>query len=396
MEHLFNSTTPLAEPYCPEKQSPLQTLINLGFLRDNFLFLKKSLQPELMPVIKADAYGHGLLPCARTLLAAGASRFAVGTVQEGAMLREASLACPTVPIVALLGALSPAEVQVAAQQGITPLVSSFEQVRAWQAAAGKRNLPFALKFDTGMGRLGFNLAQLGELFDLLAKTPWLKPELLISHLSVADEDNGVNFTEQQIKCFEEISAALRGRFSNLKTSLFNSAGLLAHSHKSATDIGRPGIALYGANPLQGTALNRPALDAALKQAMQVRAPIVQVHALRQGQSVSYGRTFVAPQDMTIAIMAAGYAEGYSRGLSNKGEVCLNGRRAPVLGRVCMQLTAIDVSHAPDTKEGDFAFLLGGEGKGAIGAAELARLWGTITYEVFCLLGVINKRGYTDN
>lgn len=391
LEHLFKPTNVLAEPYCPEKQSPLQTLVNLKFLRDNFLFLKKSLQPELMPVIKADAYGHGLLPCARTLLAAGASRFAVGTVQEGLMLREASLACP---IVALLGALSPAEVQMAAQRGIMPLISSFEQLQAWQDAAGKSNLPFALKFNTGMGRLGFTLEQMSELFNLLAKTPWLKPELLVSHLSVADDDSGVNFTGQQIECFEEISTVLRKRFSGLKTSLFNSAGLLAHSHKSVTDIGRPGIALYGANPLQGTALNRPAIDAALKQAMQVCAPIVQVHALRQGQSVSYGRTFVAPQDMTIAIVAAGYSEGYSRGLSNKGEMCLNGRRVPVLGRVCMQLTAIDVSHAPDTKEGDFAFLLGGEGEAGISAAELAGLWGTITYEVFCLLGVVNERVYS--
>ena len=97
--------------------------------------------------------------------------------------------------------------------------------------------------------------------------------------------------------------------------------------------------------------------------------------------------------MRIAIVAAGYAEGYSRGLSNKGEMCLNGRRAPVLGRVCMQLTAIDVSQVPDAKEGDFAFLLGGEGEAGISAAELARLWGSITYEVFCLLGVINRRTY---
>ncbi len=389
-EHLFNLTNVLAEPYFPEKQSPLQTMVNLGALRDNFLFLKKYLQPELMPVIKADAYGHGLVPCAQTLLAAGASRFAVGTVQEGAMLREASFTCP---IVALLGALSPAETQLAAQQGITPLIASFEQLLAWQTAAGKNNLPFALKFDTGMGRLGFGFTQLSELLNLLDQTPWLKPALLVSHLSVADEDNGVSFTEQQIKCFEEISAVLRKRFPDLKTSLFNSAGLLAHAGKIATDIGRPGIALYGANPLQGTTLNKPAIDAALKQAMQVRAPIVQVHALRQGQSVSYGRTFVAPQDMRIAIVAAGYAEGYSRGLSNKGEMCLNGRRAPVLGRVCMQLTAIDVSQVPDAKEGDFAFLLGGEGEAGISAAELARLWGSITYEVFCLLGVINRRTY---
>jgi alanine racemase len=171
--------------------------------------------------------------------------------------------------------------------------------------------------------------------------------------------------------------------------LVNSAGILAYPELHF-DGQRPGISLYGSNPFWGTRWE--AKGQSLLPAMEVMAPILSVHDLAKGQTISYGRTFTAPRDMQVAIVACGYADNYSRSLSNKGWMLVHGKRAPVIGRVCMQLTAIDITHIPQTRPGDQAYVLGGQGKERILPEELARWWGTITYEVFCLLGQ-NPREY---
>ncbi len=391
------------QAYYPFAQSPARVTINLKALGDNFLSLKAHSPAELMPVIKADAYGHGLVPCALALKQAGAKIFAVGTVQEGALLRQNGIAYP---IVALLGLAVEGDYDLALQHDIIPLITGFKQLSLWQSKlAGlsgqeKTKGAFGLKFDTGMRRLGFCEANLPEIIEQLkkcptSKCPAAKPFMVVSHLAVADEDSGEAYTQEQMAEFNRIVAALKLNFPELKSSLLNSAGILAYGD-FATDIARPGLALYGANPLAGTQLNaKLGLEETLnlKQVMQVAAPVLQVHALQKGQSISYGRTFTAPKQMQVAIIAAGYAQGFSRGLSNKGMMLLHGSRVPVLGRVCMQLTAVDVSHVPGVKEGDFAWLLGGEGPNAISANELASAWGTIPYEVFCIMGTINGRYY---
>ena len=379
-------------------QSPAKVLINKKALEHNFLALKSYSPAELMPVIKADAYGHGLVPCASVLEQAGAKLFAVGTVQEGVLLRQNGI---KYPIVALLGLAVEGDSELALQYDITPLLTGFEQLSLWQKKVARVGISpkckgaFGLKFDTGMRRLGFCESSLPEILEQLKNSPDVKPFIAVSHLAVADEDSGEDYTREQMAGFSRIITALKSSFPEIKSSLLNSAGILAYSNFS-TDVARPGLALYGANPLAGTKLDAKfgvEDKLKLKQAMQVVAPVLQVHALQAGQSISYGRTFTASKQMQVAIVAAGYAQGFSRGLSNKGTMLLHGRRAPVLGRVCMQLTAVDVSHIPEVKEGDLAYLMGGEGPNAITADELAKTWGTIPYEVFCIMGTINGRYY---
>ncbi|MBQ4132659.1 MAG: alanine racemase [Desulfovibrionaceae bacterium] len=369
-------------------QSPARVLVDLNALENNFRYLSNRSDMPLMPVIKADAYGHGLLPCAKRLAAAGAEWFAVGTVAEGVLLRESGFGQKTV---SLLGCLCPEDIELAAAHNIIPFVGSFEQLDALTARVGGQPVSIALKFNTGMNRLGFSPDELGELIRRLSVYPKITPVLAASHLASADEDGGVEQTNAQIQTFEIIMRELRRDYPEIGSSLYNTAGLLAHSHKLATTLARPGLALYGSNPLGGTALNQPEIDSALRPVMQVWAPVVQKRLLRRGEKLSYGGAFTAPEDMQAAIVAVGYSQGFSRGLSGRGELNIHGVRCPVLGRVCMQLVAVDAGGLESVSEGDQAWILGGPGNSPIRAEELAAWWGTIPYEVFCLLGGVNSR-----
>lgn len=362
----------------------VRVFVDLEAIRHNYrLLLARG--TRLIPVIKSDAYGHGLVAVARALASCGADFFAVGTVEEAALLRPAVGGA----VLALLGPQLREDYQAVAEMGILPLAARHDQLRLLQeqASLGDVRLPVALKFDTGMARLGFSPSEVRNVISALRACDRLEPRLLVSHLATADDPDQASFVLEQADAFHAVHAAFLKAGLRLEASLVNSAGLLAFPDL-ARDAQRPGIALYGTNPFQGTALE--GLGHGLRPAMQVEAPVIAVHPLPRGSAISYGRTFVADRDMTVAIVAAGYADNYSRGLSNKGWVQIRGQRARILGRVCMQLTAVDVTGIPAVAPGDGAFLLGGIGEGAIRPEELAAWWGTITYEVFCLLGM-NRR-----
>lgn len=362
----------------------LRVGVDLRAIADNFRLLR-SKGTRLIPVIKANAYGHGLVAVARALESCGADFFAVGTVEEAARL------CPSVSgtVLALLGPQRREDYQTVVEQGVLPLVSRMDQLAQLQEQAASKDtrLPVALKFDTGMARLGFAPQESPKILAALRRYDRLTPQWLISHLATADDPDQAAFVREQAERFQRVHAAFSLAGHAPLSSLVNSAGLLAFPDL-AWDGQRPGIALYGANPFHGTRLEH--LGRGLRPAMEVSAPVVAVHPLRKGASISYGRTYVADQDKTVAIVAAGYADNYSRGLSNKGCMLVHGRRAPILGRVCMQLTAVDVTDIPGVVPGDPVFLLGGVGNQRILPEELAAWWGTIPYEVFCLLGM-NRR-----
>ena len=208
-------------------------------------------------------------------------------------------------------------------------------------------------------------------------------------LATADEPDRADYVARQKGEFDAVCAGLSAAGFTFERTLGNSAGLLAFPELHY-ELQRPGIALYGANPFRGTPLEE--LGEKLRPAMSVRTLVVQAHPVSAGESVSYGCTFTAERDMRVAIMAAGYADCYSRALTGKAEVMIRGRRAKVLGRVCMQLTAVDVTDIPGVEAGDDVWLLGGDGPAAVTPDEMAGWWGTITYEVFCLLG-LNKREF---
>lgn len=361
--------------------------------------------PSQMAVIKADAYGHGHIQVAKALLAEGCAMFASGSVQEAAQLRrgienlaaEKLQAASRPLILSLLGLVSREDVFTCAEHGIVPVVHSFEQIDMLGEA--ERTLPVALKCNTGMSRLGFNEEEIPALVERLSATPGVTPVILLSHLHSADTGEGRSRIAVQAAVYGRILAALRARWPRLAASLGNSAGTLL-AEDIAGHIGphvcRPGIALYGGNPFAETPL--APLGRGLVTAMCVQTPVIAVRDLAPGAGVGYGHTFTAAKPMRIGIIAAGYADCFSRGLSNKGEVCVDGARARVVGRVSMQMTAVDLgalpqgSGTPGRARPASAWILGGPHDNAVSVEELARVWGTITYEVLCLLGY-NTRVY---
>lgn len=364
----------------------LDVRVDLKAIRANYSLLQaRSAGQGLLAVIKADAYGHGLVEVARALNLSGARNFAVGTVEEAGLLRDAGIPGR---ILSLLGPQDMREAKAVAGQNILPLIYREEQLHLLAEATAGRRQPIAIKLDTGMRRLGFAVDEVSRLCDVLSQRKTLEPVLVMSHLAAADDPAQAAFTREQAARFEVCRNLFHSRGMKVEWSLCNSAGLLAWPD-FRYDWQRPGIALYGANPFHGTPLAEK--GAGLEQAMTVSAPVIQVHALRQGESIGYGRTFVADADLRVAIVAVGYADCLSRHLSNAGWCCLHGRRARMLGRVSMQMIALDVTAIPETTPGDRAWILGGEGEGAVSAHDLAGWWGTIPYEVFCVLGK-NRRG----
>ncbi len=369
----------------------LRVRVHLGRILDNYLLLRQVGGPGTIPVIKADAYGHGLGAVARTMAQAGANTMAVGTVDEAVWLWQLPFA---ERIVSLLGPQDQNEARAVWEHGLLPVVYRLDQLELLAKAAGNVGnraapLGIALKFDTGMSRLGFAESEVEELLSSLERMGMLSVEMAMSHLASADNPDEREFNLEQARRFTAILSRLRKAGHEPEASLVNSAGILAYP-ELCLDAPRPGIALYGANPFHATTLEHLGRD--LAPGMEAWAPVLQLRDLKQGDTVSYGRTFTATGDMRIAIVAAGYADSYSRGLSGQGSMLLHGKRAPILGRVCMQLTAVDVTKIPETKPGDQAYLLGGKGEYAIRPEELAAWWGTITYEVFCLLG-LNQKEY---
>ena len=370
--------------------------IHLENFRHN-LHLLQERHPNLMPVIKADAYGHGIVQVARVLREEGIDHMTVGSVGEGVLLRQEG---HTAFLLALLGLVREDDVDLAVQYGITPLVHNRESIDKLVSRGHnlKQTQPMdvAIKFDTGMSRVGFEPEHASELAEFLRTLPQIRPVLMLSHLAGADDPSLDSVTREQARRFQLAADAMRAVFPDIRTSLANTPGLLAWP-QFAGDFARPGVSLYGANPLYGT--SREKLGEGFLPVMEMTAPVLSVHSLYKGRTVSYGCLFTAPKDMKVAVVGVGYADGYPRALSSKGEVVIRGRRAPVLGRVCMQMCIVDVTGIPDAAPGDTASLLGGNGPNAVHPQEMANWWGTIPYEVFCALGrsmCVTEKNYVNS
>lgn len=367
--------------------TPSRCHINLGALVRNFARLGKA--ETLTPVIKSDAYGHGLLPVAKALDAAGARSFAVGCASEGEALRDSGLVQQD--ILLLLGCLSAEDWAIARKRELVPLAGKFEDLD--RAAAQDGPMRIAIKCDTGMSRLGFSMAEIGQLAEKLRGSPNIEPYFLVSHLACADMPAEDEFTSAQIERYNEFYGALKSFFPNLRRSLANSAGTMAlpeYRYESA----RAGLALYGGDPFYDT--SRAGMIGDLEWVMSVSAPILHIRELAAGQSVSYGRIFTAPAPMRIAIVASGYATGVNRALSNKMYALAQGRRVRQRGRICMGMLMLDISGLENVKAGDEVWLLGGDalpGEKSVDAQEIANALGTIPYEIMCLMGSLNPRAY---
>lgn len=363
----------------PTCTSPTVALIDLAALAQNLRQVRRLAgSADILAVVKADAYGHGAVSVARALALEGVRRFGVATVQEGALLRDAGIQAQ----ILVLGGLLPAQLGDLLAYRLTPVIheASLAEALADRLPAGQPPYPVHLKVDTGMGRLGF-LPE--EVLPLLQARPFahrLLAEGLMTHL--ADSDNAdPAYTRHQVGRFETLVAQVAG--AGVKIPLLhaaNSAAIIGHPAARFNAV-RPGLMLYGYVTLPpGHALPE------LVPALTLRTTIVQVRRLNKGDSVSYNRTFIASRPSRIAVLPIGYADGYSRALSNKGAVLVQGRRCPVVGRVCMDMTLVDVTPLAAVSIGDEAILIGRQGDESVSAAEVAAWAGTIPYEVLCGIG----------
>jgi alanine racemase len=329
----------------------------------------------VMAVVKADAYGHGVVAVSRTLEAAGVEQFAVACLEEGIELREAGIVRP----ILVFGGCYPGQEEAFVRYNLSAALLSLadlERINAFGLARDSR-FPVHLKCDSGMGRVGFLPAEIQELARRLQQSGGLQVAGLMSHLACADELQA-EATSVQIRVFRDILARLRaeGIFPP-EIHLGNSAGLAAWDLPEATLV-RPGIMLYGGYP---SAEFTPRLD--LRPVMTFSTQIAQLRTLSAAQGISYGHTYKTLGPTRVATLPVGYADGYNRLFSNCGEVLVRGQRAPVIGRVCMDWIMVDVSAIAGAAVGDRVTLLGADGNERISAEDWAEKLGTINYEVFC-------------
>ncbi|MGQ9688234.1 MAG: alanine racemase [Desulfobaccales bacterium] len=367
--------------------SLIDLTVDLAALRHNYFQLRRRLSPggKLLAVVKADAYGHGLVPAACTLAAAGADYLGVASLEEGLTLRQAGL---TLPILLLMG-IAPRESEAAVAADLE--VALYRQDVAQALAAASRSqgkeARVHLKVDSGMGRLGLLPAEVPDFLEGLATSPSLQVMGLISHLAMADSPDK-SYTRKQLEEFLTLLNWARERGFKLPYSHIANSAALLDLPEAHFAMARPGIALYGSPP-------SPALDwgVELKPVMSLTAEVLQVKRLPPGSSISYGGTYVTPDWSTLAVLPVGYCNGYPRLLSNRGEVIIKGRRAPIRGRVCMNLTIVEVSHIPEVAPGERATLLGEDLGERLTADDLAAWAQTISYEIYCALGSANPRRY---
>ncbi len=339
-------------------------------------------------VVKADAYGHGLSQVSRRLAAEGCEALAVATVDEGRAVRAAGV---ELPVLVLLG-LPAGQAPEAVAARLTPVIADLESGRALagaaRAAGGEAGCQ--LKVDTGMGRLGTGPDQALELLEALAALPGLRVTGLVSHLATAGEP-GCPHAAAQTRAYAELLAAARQRGHALPdSSLAGSGGVLAPPSGLPGPPGlvRVGISLYGGLPAAASAG-----AAELSDAMSLRTRLIAVKPVPAGTPVSYGRTWIAPADTVLGVVPVGYANGYLRSLSGRAMALVGGRRVPQRGRVCMNLTVLELGPDAAERPGEPVVLLGAQGAERIGLEELAGWAGTISYEITCALGAANPRRF---
>lgn len=338
------------------------------------------------PVVKADGYGLGAVPVALALQRAGAEGFCVSLVSEAEVLRQAGITQP----MALFSGFGVGEESQVGRLGVEPFLFRLEDgERLSQAMRGGQSVAVHLKIDTGMGRLGVSPEEAPAALASLQRLPGLRVVGLVSHLACADTpDHPAN--RWQIERLRSVLALPEAR--GLRVSLANSAGLLALP-ESCFDWVRPGIMLYGASPLFPA---RRAKEEGLRPVVSWHSTVVQVRSAPAGAPLGYGHTAVTQRPSRIAQLPVGYGDGYCRCLGNGvGQVLVAGRRAPVVGRVCMDLLAVDVTELPGVAVGDEVTLLGEDGDDFIGIEEMAHWCHTIPYEVICRLTARNTRLYRE-
>ena len=370
------------------EKRPTSATIDLGALKDNYLRLRERVRvgTSVLAVVKANAYGHGDVEVARVLEGLGCELLGVAIPEEGARLRQEGIKSPII----VLGGLFPNQANDVIDLGLTPVVFDASTASLLNSAASKRGTvqEVHVKIDTGMGRLGLRPEEAGPFFSRLKGLSNLKLGGLHSHFAESEREDK-RFSEAQAAAFESSVALVRQMgFDPKYVGISNSAAIIEHLDGGRFNLVRPGLMLYGSYPDERL---RGKID--LKPVLQLKTRILHMKAIQAGESVSYGRRFVAGRRSLIATLPIGYADGLPRSLGNAGEVLVRGRRAPFAGTVCMDLVMADVTDIPGVQTGDEAVIIGSQGNEAITAEEVAARAGTISYEIFCRISQRVPRVY---
>jgi alanine racemase len=358
--------------------------IDLNALSGNLELIRRlSKNRPVIAVVKADAYGHGAVEISKRLARDGVEYLAVAFTQEAKELRNAGIASPII-------ALFDPDVKDIFDYDLIPVISDKKTALLLSKESEKRNKEISvhIKVDTGMGRLGLICDKVREIFEI-AGMRGIRLRGVMSHFSEADIRDAA-FVKNQIEKFRAIRTELLN--GGLKIDLFHMANsaAVAALPESHFDAVRPGIMLYGYSPIQ-----QPVKNSELIPVMTVKAKILALRKLPAGTPISYGRTFITRRESLIGVMSAGYADGLSRKFSNNAEFLVKGKRAPVAGRVCMDLTMIDVTDIEGVLEGDEVVILGRQGNEAVDASELAIKADTISYEILTSLGSRAEKAYIE-
>jgi alanine racemase len=364
-------------------QRPTWAEINLDALAANFQLVKKHVGPgvNVMAVVKANAYGHGALECARRLEQEGANWFGVALPEEGIELRSAGI---TRPILCLAGFWE-GQAELCLQHALVPVVYRLDMLETIDRAAGDRGVvaDVHLKIDTGMGRLGVRFDEVADFGQQLKRFKNIRIDGLMTHFAAADEASCEALTHDQVRRFHNAVAAFR-ELGHAPTfvHLANSAGIFAEPGSWGSMV-RPGGVLYG--------LWRDILDPAHRE--EKFRPVMSLHSrisllkwVPEGETVGYGCTFEASRKTLVATIPIGYGDGYPRGLSNRSHAIIGGVFATVIGRISMDLTLIDVTNVPDVKLNDEVVLMGESEGQSVSAEYLAKTAGTLSYEITCGIG----------
>lgn len=363
---------------------PVWAEVSLQALRHNYREIKKQLAAgvKLCAVVKANAYGHGAVPAARVALEEGADYLAVATLSEGMELRQAGFTTP----ILVLGLVMPEDAKDVVDYELTQVVCemSLAEALSQEAVRQQKKARIHLKVDTGMGRIGVRPEEIGALAEKIAKLPGIEMEGMFSHFAMADcKDKG--YTQKQLAAFKEAIAAVEGRGVKLAIKHIAESAAILEIPEAHFDMVRAGVIQYGLWPSEE--VTHP-LD--LQPVMSLKAKVVWLKTLHQGESIGYGRQFIAERESRIATLPIGYADGYIRAYGKQGYVEIHGQKAPIAGRVCMDQVMVDVTDIPHVEIGDEVTLFGSE---SLTIDEVAKWGETINYEIPCLISSRVPRVY---
>ena len=369
----------------PVTQRPSRIVVDLSAVGDNLRAIRARVGVPVMGIVKANAYGHGLVQVARHLQAQGVEQLGVAFVEEGVALRRAGI---TAPILVMGGIFGP-QVALFLQHDLEITVSSLDKLRQVEATAQAmgRKATIHLKIDTGMERIGVHSYSAGPFIEAAAGSAWCSIKGIYSHLACAD-DPASPMTMLQLERFRDACAHFERIGAPMPLRhLANSGGVL-HFPQTWLDIVRPGIVLYGVLP---DPASQPTIP--LRPALSLVSRVVFFKVVRAGNPVSYGATWQSSVDTRIVTVPVGYGDGYPRALSSRGEVLLHGQRHPLVGRVCMDQFMVDIGAAGEAHNEDEVVLIGQQGDAGITTEALAQRAGTIPYEILTGLNERIPREY---